>query len=506
MKKAITFVVAAALLTAALLAFVCDNPKFDNPLDKRGENFLEGKRNVDVDGAIGVDGNGVANYWSDTTDKYRPNCDAGVPRIERVGDHPARITNVEFSKFQMYMHLDGNPWDNLIRVVENDGGVTKSAILTKSGNVDEPDRPNQNNMPANGTYTIVYIAQKEKCGEVIPEDRVIRTLIVEEPPDEIDCRELKIELLGTQRVEILKDSVSTYKDRGVTITLLNSGGNVCSFASENLTATAFDSAVIKKGSTRVAKVVSISAIYIPTNAAVNDEYTITYYAHATNKNGDLRTATAERTVKVNPMPEGGKPKPVIVLNPYRSTFGSKTIDHLDTMVFFRGSYREKGVKEVYYMKDGSKISVSTSLVVKTPSTPSVSGPDPREVGITYNLTAGAGAEYGDATPVTRTVYVVDDGCDEAISPDIDLLPAPGGPIEIVAGAVWNHKESWRVTSKDNVENGVNFYGSTGIQYIIDFDGIRLDPNKPEAGTYAITYVGLSKCGALSTKPRTVTVR
>jgi len=488
-KKTISIIALSALFSAAVLVLVCTDGKYDNPLDERGTNYLygdtadaAGKMNSSSKNSGCVNVDGVAALFCDTS-KYKQ-CDGAVPEIKIVEPKSVTINTQQVTEFRKWMHLDGGPWSDLISwdTARHKNVITKEPRLAK-GSGDVSYNPNQ--VPDEGTYFIWYRIEKKECNGNIPGSEGSRTLKVElwVPPDTATPR---LTLVGLGRVEIKEGK--NYSEEGVTVML----------GSQDITREALDSVVLKRNSgARVegwTKPVDFSKVAIPANTPANTGFTITYYA---SRNGKPTTpATVVRNVTVTENQVVGV-KGVIVLTPYKHNIKGKVIEHPDTMMF-GGTYVEKGAR-AYYVKDGAEVAIDANSVVK-PSGSNTTMPssvdNPGQRSLQYTLPAGAG--YSQADPVSRNVYLVVRGCDAPADPVITA----GGDTTIAAGTEWNYSTGWSVANKD--KDGDQAWSSAGRKYLIDFAG--LDPKKPKAGTYKITYVGLGACGSIATKERTITVK
>jgi len=249
------------------------------------------------------------------------------------------------------------------------------------------------------------------------------------------------------------------------------------------------------------KPIDLNAVRLTSTAKAGDKYVITYYASYEGK-----SATLEISVLIV---EGVSSyvDPVIVLKPYRPTLTGRAVEVKDTMMFMSGAgitvdpvFKDPGIAEVYYMKGGVKNSVDVSLVKITPPkfSPAIVG----RKDATYKLD-GDGKNYATKTEL-RYVYLIggvrcedDNGkMIEQTKPEITFVGSD--PLTISTDVAWNYDYSWNVTYKDD-----NF-NTSAFKYYIDFDGLK--PEKPEVGTYNITYVGLGACGGIQTKVRTIKVQ
>jgi hypothetical protein len=491
MKKKIYVIMLAALLSAAVV-LVCTEVKFDNPLDRKGTNLFENQLKDNPDyagdtaGAFGVNGDGVANYFTDP--KYRKKCDASMPKLTLVGPSTVTINTQQIDEFRKWMHLTGGGWDSLIKW---DGGYTdidpKAPRLTRGGGQEVTVESGKTPEPGTN-YMIIYRIERPRCAEdkPVPNREESRGLIVEEykAPDTATPRMV---LEGAATIDVKQGE--KYVDDGVVVML----GNTVS------TESLLDSVVVKMGSKneqKLTKPVDFSKININTAVDAGSRYTITYYASRNGKPAEPKFLI--RTVNIAEQQSGGS-KAVIVLEPYKHNIDGKTIYHKDTVMSGGDTYVEKGVKRVYYMKDGAEEPVDAGLVEKTAITIPTTVENPGQRSLSYTLKAGAG--YAAADAVSRYVYLVVRGCDTPAPPTITFVEE--GNITITAGVEWNYDNGWSVKNQDR-DGDQDWSTSGGKKYIVDLDG--MDPKKPAKGTYNVTYVGLGACGSIAKRERTVTVK
>jgi hypothetical protein len=489
-KRKISIILLAALLLAALAAVVCEKPEFDNPLDKKGDNYLFGNKE-DEEGKMKTDENGVADLYADPNNQYRPKCDLRTPEITLDGAGKATLVETDTVGFKKLMHIGVAGWDGLIRwdAEKYPEASPLEPRLTLGGSTNLPSV-----MPAPGAnYVIIYRIENPTCNGDKKGDEVHRQLTVEKYVPPADTTSPKINLQGDSYVEVVQGD--KYSDQGV----------IVMWGTNDITATGLDSIVVT-GSGSYHKAVSrpgavFSGVEVPTTN-LGYSYRIDYYATAPNG----KKATARRSVLIIERQTVGQPKAVIVLNPYKHVVNGKTIEHPDTMAFFRGTYTEKGVKRAFYVKDGKEEDIPlTAGKVTIGAAPNLNTDSPRSIPVKYELKEG-GSGYVAADAINRYVYAVDDGCEKP-DPKPEVVFS-AGDVSITAGTPWTtYNSGWSVTARDTVdiEQGIRY--PDGFPYIIDFDGGKLDPRNPKAGTYTLTYVGLSKCGVLTApKTRAVTVR
>jgi len=512
-KKTIMIVAAAASLLAALLVFVCEDPKiFENPLDKNGSNYLYLDTTNEAD-KLKPSENGGVNLF-DTTKGYRP-CDMTNPTLNLRGDSPAIVWSNDTLKYNDWMNISkASGWlDSLITYTDGKGKGEKGnatplskpclsdrTVKNYTDCVSENIGGGNNKMPAPGKYYIWYRVEKPECNKNTPYAERNRELEIKQytPPDDGTP---EIELLGYADADV-KEGGPAYVDRGVVVTLNG-------VRDMNL----LDSVVVKgvspSGNNYRLKVdspkpIAFSDVKLPDNPKAGDAYTVTYYANYKSKTSDKTTSAVKvRNVKVS-ADNTQKDAAVIVLNPYKYKLGNNVVDVMDTvLVDGGGAYVEKGVKEVYWLRDGTtKVPLDVNSVTRLPL-PSFTGPSKTGKKVSYEINPGTGYDKGVAQ---RYVFVVDGHCestsDRASKPAIEFVGSEA--LTIDAGRPWDYAASWKVNNK-NLEEGA-YTASDGIKYFIYFNG--LDPNKPVTGTYKITYVGLGMCkeAPAAESERTITVR
>jgi len=336
-----------------------------------------------------------------------------------------------------------------------------------------------------GQYIIVYTARKPACNGVEPTVVLQRGLLI----NEYFTAAPSIRLIGKSHETLFINQ--PYTDGGVLvrdgdgseipvipltkIEIRDGNGDLLATITKPTTEETLD---------------ELNTLLTARNA---DEGTFTVTYHVTSPvNG--HTSSVERTVEyVLPL----LPAPIIVLNTYSHTIPGHTgtIEHADTAFVIGGTYVEKDVKEVYYIKDGVKVAIPTSSV--TNPAPPTSSLSPVTRSVVYNLPAKAG-EYQAAVAI-RYVSMYYDDCDDNVSPVINF--AGEDALTIPAGQAWNVRVSCSVTRGQGDTEG----GQLTTFYVADLDG--LDPNAPvaRATPYTVTYVGINACGATGVKARQVTV-
>jgi len=514
-KKTISIIALAAALLAALTVFVCYDPKseevdgkkgYSNPLDKEGDNYLYGKKDIDEKYCTGKNEDGVALIFTDDT-KCNPPCDPVIPTITLVGPQSVTINTTQLTEFKKWMHFDGGSWDNLFTADKGAGGTINPATrepCLREGSGNCRTDIDKNAVPKPGTYAIQYRVIKVAlngdtvCNGTIPQNNKERILIVEQYVA-ADTGTPRIELSGSKDAEFRVGT--TYTDAGVIVTV--NGKTLLS---------ALDSIVVKgtnSGNSYRQKVekpaggtIAFTSIKTPDNPApaAGFTYTITYYASYKGASmSTAATAQAVRNLKVIAEADKGAAA-VIVLAGYKHKLKNGTVidGYPDTMLTVPGStndnYKEKNVEKVYYIKDGAEVPVDKNLVtIKNPS-PFITGQTMWGTRtVNYDIVGGSGYKEANAK---RNVFLVDITCEEGnIEPEVKA----SGASEIPAGVVWDYNSSWSVTNKDELGNG-----SAGFKYFIHFNG--LNPYSPKAGKYNITYVGLGRCGGKTELERTITVK
>jgi len=490
MKKTISIIAATAALMTALAVFVCTDVKFDNPLDADGTNYLgdymSGLKGSDKDRCFKPDANGNPTFWSDTT--CLPSCDGVNPGIKIVGKASVTTTTkpgdeASANDLKKWLHLDAGNWKDIVDFDSGKGGTQQpyppTVSLTKDGGgpidlktlviTKDTIRLEPN------TYTITYKVVKDTCIGKIPSAVATRTLIVNKyvPP----VGDITITVKTPNPVQIYEGT--PYQDLGADV-----------YIGTTLTASALDSVVVRDSRNNVVSRVvkpndDFSKVKLSDNPKAGETFTVTYYA----SNGG-KFKTAERKVEVKA--DQTTLPAVIVLNNYTYKLNGKDVKWPDTMLYIgSANYVEKGAKA--YKNTGSGIGdeiTGPNVVTITP--PAFGGNDNITKQVDYRVEAGNG--YGAASK-KRNVHMVEKECDVKTAPTVNVSVS-----EITAGTPWDYDKSWSVINKD--ENG----GGAAFKYFIDFNG--LDPDKPVAktGGYKVTFVGLGKCGGITEKETTITVK
>ena len=491
MKKRI--ILGGAVLTALLLLVFCTKVEFDNPLDEKGTNFLYGDTSDRAE-KIAADPNGTSGLF-DSTKNF---CDGTPPQLTLAGPTSVTIKSNEPAELTKFMGKSDNGWNGVVNL---SGEGIVEASLTIGGVT--PVKWDPGNVPAPGQYLIVYKATKNACKGKVPTTEVQRGLIVLEyiPPNETPPI-VKTQGQNPFPVDIGKD----YVDPGVYAT---EGDGVTAIQLDSITVTS--GAGVSVGINTIkpspantqAAIAQLNTQLTAKNGAAGT-YTVTYYA-SSRING--KSASVSRTVEYRPGSSVGLPIPVIVLKKYTHSYGGKTIYHVDTAFATGGSYREIGVEEVYYMKDG----VKTTIQYPPENLPTVTGASVHsEKTATYTLQAKPN-EY-QAANATRYVTIWDGFCDNSGEPSIRWEDGGGDALTLSLsnGGEWNYIASWRVTGNDDM-------GNKARGYLVDLGGLeRKETNGdksptnramlvPRSAPYTITYVGLGGCGKTAVRTRTLTV-
>ncbi len=495
--KTNSIIVSAASLLAAVVMFVCDNPKdFNNPLDKDGSNYLFGATD-DEAGKLEVGPNGEANLFD--TSKYEL-CDGVRPDINLTKNYGPSVTinTLESDIFKKLVIIGGNVPDSVITYGPGKGGTAmpipqQPAVLIKDGD----DTPMNVNLitttPAPGGYTIKYEVKKPRCNKTEPSATVTRSLIVEQyvAPD---TGTPVIVLSGQENAQIKVGD--NYRDEGVRVTV----GNTTSL-------TYLDSIVVRgPNNARLSAVTrpidDFTGVKLPNDLVAGAKYTITYYA---SYNG--RTANKARTVEVTA--NTSSKSAVIVLNGYNYKLKNGTsFTYPDTMLYYGdrdNNYVEKGVERVYRINGDNEEPLNVSITPE-PQQNFITGVQSGSGGVgrkvTYKVPAGSGYNAGEAS---RNVFLVEKGCEDPPTPptitfvgDETLKISAGRGLE---GKGWDYAGSWSVRNNEDTD----FLGPTGYKYLIHFNGLNPYNPQPKTGGYKITYVGLGKCGTTAEKERTVIV-
>ncbi|MDR2592794.1 MAG: hypothetical protein LBC59_08315 [Chitinispirillales bacterium] len=521
MKKIMSIIVLAALLTAALVVFVCESPEFNNPLDEKGTNFLENRDSAKAhkDEALATDENGVAMFWADNTEKFRPNCDDVTPTIALVGASQININTQQVQEFRKWMHFDDGQWAELITWGKGPNGKTepvpKEPCLKRgTGDCMQFSAQEKNRTPDPNNYIIEYKVEKPLCRGATPYATVNRTLNVTQFIA-VDTGRPVITVTGGLTAEVRVGN--TYTDMGATVNI-GQGGPTNPGALDSVVVKGTNSGNTYSQTVRkpAAGSIDFTSIVVPTTTA-NSTFSITYYASYRGNDNVVRTSTAIRNVKVLEQQQSNV-APIIVLKPYKLKVPSsgKIIDYPDTMIYLSSatndSYREKGVDRVYYVSGGNETTVCSNGcdgVVTTTRQPSfITGQnDPARKTVTYEIPAGTGYASGAATRNVFLVYTEAQCVADEIAPVAPIVRKATATASnpnsdtIPAGVIWKYDDTWTVTHS-------NALGSAGFKYMIDFNG--LDPYKPVpksgGGGYEITYVGLGKCGETAELKRTIFVK
>jgi hypothetical protein len=491
MKKWI--ILGGAVLTALLLLVFCsdDGFKFDNPLDEKGTQFLFGdtsKREEKIT---------VTNGTSGLFDSTKTWCDGTPPGFRLIGPEAVTISTIDIEDFLKWVGArQSDPWKDVVEVTGNQQtpSVISARLLSGNGTEIQKDK-----MPAPAdNYKIVYEAKKPDClGEPV-RSTVERTLVVEENvlPD-----------TGAPRI-ILADNIpnvdkfigDTYTDGGVNAFEWKDGTPITTLSKIEIKDK--NGSVIQTipGGPTAQAIAALSAAM--TNwVAREDETTYTIVYTVTSRNN--RSSSVQRTVAVTRRSDSDKPEPVIVLSKYRHVIEGHTIMHKDTAFMIGGTYVEKGIDTVYYIKDGRQIGINRSLVTLGPA-PSTNVSSPNSTRNRKYTLPGTGEYQG--TEETRYVRIFwdRDGCMSpgAGGPVITFNGGSGDALEI-SGNTWNASNSWSVAAGDG-DNELS--GGYPLKYIVDFGG--LDPNNlvVRPAPYTVKYVALSGCGVYTVRVRTVTVK
>ena len=496
MKKHVSVILLFALVLAAMLTIVCIKADFNNPLDEKGKNFLEGNQSVEKDVALDTNENGVAAYFTNPAlrcDKTPPELTLkGAQSVTIYTDNPGQV---ELNRLMGQSSSGG--WNDVVEWKEENVSVT--AKLTRGGTTEVPYSPNA--MPEPGNYIIVYTAVKtSKCEGVVikPTDKPRGLLILEFVG--VDDRFPSVTLRGQTEVDV--DIGDSYTDPGVTVR--DGDGTTEIPLTSIVVMDSRNNPVINitTGTSTQDKLTQLSNQLSTMNNKVAT-YTIIYNVTSPT---NVKTASSQRTVKFVEKNVAGLPTPVIVLNTYKHVYDGKTIEHMDTALIAGGTYREIGVKEAYYMKEGQKIDIKSSVIIPTVSSSQTSSP--RQFNVQYRVEPSAN-NYQAAT-TNRYVYVWDRDCEENFTPPtITWNDGFGDALTLkLSDGPWNYIISWSATNNDEAL-------TTARKYLVDLGGMeRLEKNGDgsssnravlKAGTFTVTYVGLGGCGRTTVKTRTVTV-
>jgi len=476
---------------AALVVVVCDNPgEFNNPVDRENKNSIW--HDTSVMGSCKETGSGgELNYWTNETCWK---CDRPTVTLKGEGkdvevDSGTTAGWVKFKELTLQSGGSGD-WQKLLDVK---GEVGETFDATATLKMTDGSEVSLKEWPKVDKYIIEYTVTKTCNNRNKNSNTVERYLKVNPMPD---LSELTIVALDGKDQTVKENDAKDWNKAGVIIYKNNAPVTV----EDALDKVTVKVVVGSSYSQEYSKPVDLSAVKLPSTAKAGDKYVITYSASYEGKKATLEISVTIVEGAVSLV------EPVIVLNPYRPTLTGKAVDAVDTMMTVGSTdnnYVEKGVKSVYYEKGGSKVEIKgvDSTWRQTPFITNMRSSSARKVNYRVN---GDGANYSLKTE-TRTVYLVGGDACEDEDGRIDKTPPEitfKGPDNIAAGMSWYGKgvdTSWAVTNKDIAGDGTE-----GYKYYIDFAG--LDPRKPVANTYKITYVGLGKCGGTITKERTITVK
>jgi hypothetical protein len=501
MKKHVSVILLFALVLAAMLTVVCIKADFNNPLDEKGKNFLEGNQSVEKDVALDTNENCVAAYFTNPALR----CDKTPPELTLKGAQSVTIYNdnpgqVELNRLMGQSSGSGG-WNDVVEWKEENVSVT--AKLTRGGTTEVPYSPNA--MPDPGNYIIVYTAVKtSKCEGVVikPTDKPRGLLILEFVG--VDDRLPSVTLRGQTKVDV--DIGDSYTEpSGITV---RDGDGTTEIPLTSIEIRdSRDNLVINitTGTSTQDKLANLSTELLKLN---NRKATYTIIYNVTSPTNG-KTASSQRTVEFVEKTVVGLPVPVIVLNTYSHSkvVNGKTIEHTDTALVSGGTYREIGVKEAYYMKDGQKIDIKSSVIIPTVSSSQTSSP--RQFNVTYRVEPSAN-NYQAAT-TNRYVYVWDRDCEEDFTPPTITWNDGLGDaltLKLSDGGTWNYIISWSATNNDEALTAAR-------KYLVDLGGMeRLEKSGDgsssnravlKAGTFTVTYVALGGCGGITVKTRTVIV-
>ena len=499
MKKWI--ILCGALLTALLLLVFCSKVEFDNPLDKKGTNYLFCKENNSCDEVDTAEASKIKENEDGQSAIFDPAkngpwlCDDKDPKLELLGPQTVTIETNQLEEFTKWVgNRAGDRWKD---VVEGEKDIPISAKLTRGGTEEVPT----NVMPAPGNYIIIYTAVKNVCDNKVPSTSVNRGLLINQyvPPN---TSRPSVQLRGQELVSV--NIGDKYTDPGVTV---RDGNGTTEIPLTSIVITNSRGIQIETISPITATQTALNTLGDKLSERNTAEGTFTVTYKVTSPTNQLRDSV-DRTVEFTRRSDVGLPMPVIVLNTYKHVISGKTIEHADTAFRIGGSYVEKGVKEAYYIKDGNKVSIPVNLVEVVP--PNITGSSPRQNYATYKLPASSGNYRALSPDLTRSVYTYYGDCDNVVAPTIDWRDGGGDQLTLkVSTVTWNFSDSWNVTAGPGDDEG----GSSLRRYIVDLGGmasvVPSGKNNLEAelkvGTYTVTYVGLNGCGAMAVRTRTVKV-
>jgi hypothetical protein len=455
----------AALCAAAMFILVCTSVEYDNPYDLDSDNFgkFPGGGDYSEDMREYLNNNPDAG-GKELNDFIATRCDKSNPKVTLVGGRSVEIKYNTTQGRTEFERLMGRSASNFVGVIEYEegAGINPKAELCLPGQYNplaSQEMPN-----SEGEYVIRYTVTKPPCEGITPSGDAERTVVFKLNID----ADTVVPVITINRVGGEIDQVvsvgSSYNDAGASA----SAGGVMRDPVSN----------------------------VNTNQPGN--YTVVYTACKTLIYGDGRPekdtcVSATRRVTVQETVQPTKVTPIIVLNTYKHEIDGKTYNLRDTV--FRNTpsdadFRDIGVKELFYIKDGKKEKFEANVTVTR-------GSFGNQRTIKYTLAATN--DYG-AAEETRYGYVLDPICEDNFDkPTITFQPSGTTDLTITAGTPWNHGASWRATNMDESNLSDSKLG-------IDFG--TLDPNFPAAGTYTVTYVAFGGCRqtGFTTRTRTIIVQ
>jgi hypothetical protein len=492
-----------ALCAAALMLVFCTTVEFDNPLDKKGDNYLFGIVDEEKH-KTQTDANGIANIFNtDTVNKYW-GCDKVAPTLAIKGPQTVTIYHDEPLEFQKWMGLAGS-FSDILEWSSGVGGTEPVSIrparLTTGG---ENDVTYSGNMPPNGNYTIVYTAVKTpNCSDgFVPSPATAqrgliieqREVVVNDPPT--------VTLRGQNPFQVVQHT--TYVDPGAFAT-----------DGDGRTDIPITKIEVRNSDGGIAQTIVPPASHTDINTVsttlVGRKYSITYY---TESRLNDKTDSKTREVEVVSEQDTRLPVPIIVLNMYSHRFldsslpgGDITFNHPDTSIpLYGGNYVEKGVERVYFTNNNQQSeTVCVGAACNGLVTIAQQGTTLRAYRIERNPTGGY-----DAATTTRTVHTYDGDCDDKTPPTINLIGSDPLILSIAAHSNgWSSSANtvWTVTGNDELKSGFRYLTHGGSLVMLPVvPGITPSNTfRLELGSHTVTHVARGGCGGITVRQRTITV-
>jgi hypothetical protein len=499
-------------LFAVALLVVCNSVDFTNPLDERGDNYLDDRTPPAIGPGCGRPGELTCEeywrkYWFDPNVNVAFRCDMRAPDIRVLQAGPATIGENEASAYRLLLGLDGS-WSSILEWSE--GATIIPAQLTGPGGTVLPSWPMPVYQPTgNNNYVVRYTAVKPVCADGSQPDSGFaqRGLTITEFRAPVTA--LPIVRLNPPTT-VTVDVGTVYAEPGVSAVTEADGTPLALFRIEVQRVGA--SPQVINPPTGGGTIASINAQmldqvtgFIRTVAPV--DYVVTYIVRS-QVNDSMARAT--RNVQVIPAGTSTLPVPTIVLNNYTMMVDGRPLALPDTAMLIRGTYVERGVARVFFTRTNDQGITETieipTAAVPIPAAPNTNVPTPRTITVTYALPAGnvGGVNYA-ATNITRSIrvhYMLDECVNEngiPNRPPAIVFNDHGGAesFTLPAGTAWaNPMGGWTLTDPDGTPG-------SAWRYPIHFGGAN--PANLARGSYTITYLAIGECGQRTVRTRTLTV-